>query len=142
MKNVFLCKRGRPDIEVAVSFLSGRVNFATEQDRNKLCRLMNFLVTATNDVNTLEVDDSGTLHWYIYAAFAVHEADVKSQNGSMFTLGKGSIINGSSKQKKNARTSAKSELNAVDERLSHVSWTKKIIEHQDFKIKLTQYIPR
>ena len=38
MKNMFLCKRGRSDVEIGVSFLSGRVREPTEQDSGKLSR--------------------------------------------------------------------------------------------------------
>lgn len=136
MKNMFLCKRGRSDVELGINFLSGRAKALTEQDRHKLCRIMNFLFTAIEDAATLEANDTGTLTWHMDAACAVHPNDMKSQSGSIFTLGKGAIINSSSKQKRNARSSAEAELNAVDEKISAVIWTKKFIEHQNFNIKL------
>ena len=78
---------------------------------------MNFLFTAIEDATTLEAGDTGTLTWYMDAAFAVHANDMKSQSGSIFTLGKGAIINSSSKQKRNTRSSAEVELNAVDNKI-------------------------
>ena len=61
MKNMFLCKRGCSDIELDINFLSGRVKALIEQDRYKLCRIMDFLFTTIEDVTMLEADDMGTL---------------------------------------------------------------------------------
>ena len=127
-ENMFLCKRGRSDVEISVSLLSGRVREPTEQDFGKRSRTMKILVATTDNVTTLEADDSGNLCWCIDASIAIHEKNMRSHNGSMFTMGKGSIINGSCKQKKMARSSTEGELNAVDERLSHDAWTKRFIE--------------
>ena len=59
-----------------------------------------FLKRTRDDVLTLEVNDLQVLLWYVDAAFAVH-SDMKSHTDIVFTLGKGSIISGSTKQKVN-----------------------------------------
>ena len=135
MKVMFLCKRARPDIEPAVSYLSTRTSKPNESDWLKLLRMMSFLKGTRDDVLTLEVSDLQVLFWYVDAAFVVHQ-DMKSHTGIIFTLGKGAIISGSTKQKVNSRSSTKAELNAVDEKLSKIIRTKKILESQGFKIKL------
>jgi hypothetical protein len=86
-------------------------------------------------VLTLEADNCQTLTWYIDAAFGVHE-DMRSQTGSVFTMGKGSIILDALKQKVNSRTSTEAELIAVDDEVSKVLWTKQFLEWQNFKVKL------
>ena len=134
MKIMFLCKRGRPDVELGVSFLSTRISESTEQDYNKLIKLLSFIVTTRNDALCLEVVDSKTLTWYVDAAFAVH-ADMRSHTGSIFTLGKGSIISGSSVQKRNARSSTESEINGVDDKIAKIIWTKKFVDAQDWGFK-------
>jgi hypothetical protein len=134
MKGMFLCKRARPDIDQAIGFLSSRVNEANEEDWKKLLRVLSFLKGTIDDVLTLEADDSNTLTWYIDAAFAVH-ADMKSHTGSIFTMGKGAITSGSTKQKINTRSSTESELIGVDDRISKVLWTKRFVEWQDFRVK-------
>ena len=83
----------------------------------------------------LEADSTGTLCWYIDAAFAVHP-DMKSHTGSTFTLGKGAISSSSTKQKVNSRSTTEAELIGVDDKIAKVIWTKKFIEAQDFKVKL------
>ena len=86
MKSMFLCKRGRPDIEPAISYLSTRTRKANESDWLKLLRKMGFLKGTRNNILTLEVDDSQILSWYINAVFVVHP-DMKIHTGLVFTLG-------------------------------------------------------
>ena len=85
MKTMFLAKRGRPDVIPAVSYLSTRVNFANENDWNKLMKMLGFLKGTKNDILTLEADDSHDLTWFIDASFAAH-ADKKIHTGAVFTL--------------------------------------------------------
>jgi hypothetical protein len=61
MKAMFLCKRGRPDIDPAILFLSSSVNDANEGDWKKLLPVMNFMKGTINDVLTLEANDANTL---------------------------------------------------------------------------------
>jgi hypothetical protein len=133
MKAMFLCKRGRPDISVAISFLASRVQAPNEGDWSKLIRVMAFLKATSEEVLTLEADDSQNIYWYIDAAFAVH-ADMKSHTGAMMSLGKGATIADSTKQKVNSRSSTEAELNAVDDKISKVLWVKKFLEAQGFKV--------
>jgi hypothetical protein len=135
MKAMFLCKRGRSDIQPAISFLSSRVTEPTESDWKKLIRVLTFLKTTRDDLLTLEADDTQTLKWYVDAAFAVH-ADMRSHTGSTFSLGKGMIVSDSTKQKVNSRSSTEAELIGVDDRISKILWTKRFIEYQGFKVKL------
>ena len=104
MKAMFLCKRARPDVEPAVSFLSTRTTRSDENDWGKLVRTLGFLKGTRGGILTLEADDTQTLTWYVDAAFAVHP-DMKGHTGMVFTLGKGAISSSSTKQKFNARSS-------------------------------------
>ncbi len=70
-------QRARPDVDPETGLLSSRVNEATEDDWNKLLRVLGFLKGTVNDILTLEADDENTLTWCIDAAFAVH-ADMTS----------------------------------------------------------------
>ena len=45
---MFLCKRGRPNVGLDVSFLSTRTGKSIEQDYDKLVRLLSFILTARN----------------------------------------------------------------------------------------------
>eukprot|EP00957_Ditylum_brightwellii_P108727 8294282-Ditylum_brightwellii.AAC.1 len=79
MKSMFLCKRGRQDVNPGVGFLLTRVKEATEEDLKKLLKMMGFLLYTIN-------------------VFAVHP-DMKSCKGATFALGKGVISSDSTKQK-------------------------------------------
>ena len=61
MKAMFLCKRARPDIEPAVSYLSMRTTKSDENDWGKLLRTLGFLKGTRDDILTLEADDTQTL---------------------------------------------------------------------------------
>ena len=43
MKAMFVCKRARPDVQTAVTFLATRVKSPTDQDYKKLVCIMEFL---------------------------------------------------------------------------------------------------
>jgi hypothetical protein len=123
MKAMFLCKRARPDISSVIGFFLGRVKHPNEGYWKKLLKEMGYLKGTRDDVLTLEADDCQTLTWYIDTAFAVH-TDMKSQTGTVFTMGKGSIISDALKQKVNSRSSTKSELIGIDDEVSKILWTK------------------
>ena len=123
MKGMFLCKRGRRDIQTGIAFLSTRVTEPNEGDWMKLKKLMNFLKATQDEVATMIADDSQSMKWYVNAAFVVHK-DFKSHTGGTMTLGSGSISSTSTKQKVNARSSTEAETIGVDNMISKVLWTK------------------
>jgi len=135
MKAMFLSKRGRPDVNNAISILSSRVKESNEGYWKKLLHVKNFFKNTRDDIHTLEADNSQELKWYVDAAFAVRPA-MKSHTGAVFTLGKGAIISDSTKQKSNARSSTEAELNGVDDKISKNLWSKKFIEYKGFKVKV------
>ena len=55
-KLFFVSKRGRPDIQVAVSFLTTRVTQPDEDDWKKLLRLMRYIDTSIDLLFTLSID--------------------------------------------------------------------------------------
>ena len=61
MKAMFLCKRARPDITTAISFLSTRVKDPNEGDWDKFVRVMGFLQYTKKNILTLEADNTQTL---------------------------------------------------------------------------------
>ena len=68
-----------------------------EQDLRELKRLVSFLVSTVDDVTMIEADDSGILFWHVDVPFETHNDDKRGQNGSMYTMGKGCMLNGSTK---------------------------------------------
>ena len=133
-KALFLSKRARPDIQIAVAFLCTRVREPTIEDWNKMIRLMDYLKRTQEDCLLISMDDTGTIKWYIDVAYAVHP-DMRSHTGAIMTLGKGAVTSVSSKQKVNARSSTEAELIGIDDIISNVLWTKLFMEHQGIEVK-------
>ena len=131
-KALFLTMRARPDIRLVVAFLCTRVKEPTTYDWAKLVKLMNFLYVTKEDCLTLESDGKWELIWSIDAAFAVHP-DMKSHSGMTMTMGKGSVLSLSRKQKLNTRSSTEAELVAVDDCMAMILWVKYFLEAQGYK---------
>ena len=133
-KGLFLCKRGRPDIQGAIAYLCTCVQSPNECDWMKLVRLMKYLNGTRAKTLRIKADDISVVKWYIDASFAVHD-DYKSHTGATMIMGSGSIQNISRKQKLNTRSSTESELVAVDDIATMVLWTKLFMESQGYDIK-------
>ncbi|KAG7373398.1 reverse transcriptase RNA-dependent DNA polymerase [Nitzschia inconspicua] len=132
MKGMFLCKRGRQDIQTGIAFLATQTNEPTEEDWNKLCKLMSYLKCTSEEVTRVEADDEARIYWWVDASFSVHR-DMKSHTGAVMSLGKGVICSTSTKQKSNARSSTEAELIAMDDVISKILWTKRFLHHQGFE---------
>ena len=87
-------------------------------------------------MTTLRADDTRILSWFGDAAFAVHP-NMKSHTGGSMTMGKGSIINISTKQKLNTKSSTEAELVGADDISSHLLWTNYFLQEQGYEIKNT-----
>ena len=94
-----------------------------------------YYLNGTQDlVLTLSADDLHIIKWMVDAAFAVHP-DFKSHTGATMTMGEGSIINISRKQKLNTRSSTEAELVAVDDVVTMIFWMKYFMEEQGYEVK-------
>jgi hypothetical protein len=134
MKGMFLCKRGRQDIQPGIAFLSTRTTQPNEGDWTKLVKIMNYLKATQDDVASMSADDTQSIMWHVDAAFAVHN-DFKSHTGATLTFGKGVVSSVCTKQKVNTRSSTEAELVAMDDVVSKVLWTHRFIEAQGFIVK-------
>ena len=134
MKGMFLCKRGRQDIQPAIAFMTTRVREPNEGDWKKLVKMMNYLKATKDDIASMSADDTGTIKWHVDAAFAVHK-DMKSHTGATMSLGSGTICSISTKQKVNTRSSTEAELIGFDDVVSKILWSKLFIEAQGFQVK-------
>jgi len=73
------------------------------------------------------------IKWWIDASFAVHP-DMRSHTGATMSLGKGSPISLSQKQKINTKSSTEAELVGVDDAMPLVIWTRNFLEAQGFTV--------
>ena len=126
---LFAAKRARPDIQVAVAFLYTRVKCLTESDYHKLRRLVKYIPMSIHLHLIIRWDQSGELVWSVDASFAVHK-DVRSHTGGCLSLGTGSLISMSMKQKLNTKSSTESELVGCDDCMNFMVWVKLFLEWQ------------
>jgi hypothetical protein len=124
-KLLYLAKRSRPDILLAVSFLTTRVQCSTEDDLSKLHRVFKYIASCPNLGITLEASDSSGIKAFIDASYGIH-ADGKSHSALVSTLGRGPISTSSSKQKIVTKSSTEAELVAESDFASPV------LAHQAF----------
>ena len=118
---LYVAKRARPDLQVAVSFLCKRVKAQNVGDWKKLRRLVRYVHATIHLPLILGSDGTGNIIWSIDASFAVH-MDMKSHTSYCLTLGTGSPISGSQSQKVTTRSSTESELVGVDNVIGYVEW--------------------
>ena len=72
-KGLFFCKRGRPDTQTAMAFLTVQVKEPDQDDWKKLSRKMAHSKGTKDMVLTLEADDLRLVRWHIDASFAAHD---------------------------------------------------------------------
>jgi hypothetical protein len=132
-KLLFLCKRARPDIQLAVAFLCTRVQAPDFDDYKKLSRVMKYLRSTVDMPLTLESDGSNIVKWWADASYAVHP-DLKSHTGGALSLGKGVIYGTSRRQKLNTNSSTEAELVGVSDVMPQVLWTRYFLEAQGFTV--------
>ena len=85
-KLLFIMKRGRPDIETAVSYLMTRVSKSNMKDWEKLKRCLGFLKGTINDVRVIGADSIRDLHVWVDASHAIHE-NMRGHTGGVMSVG-------------------------------------------------------
>jgi len=130
-KLLYMAKRVRPDILLAISFLTTRVSSPNEQDLNKLTRVVHYL-NDTKDLGlTLEVKDHIKVLAYIDASHGVHQ-NFKGHTGGIISIGQGAVHAKSSKQKLNSKSSTETELIGLSDYLSQVLWVRNFLLAQGY----------
>ena len=129
-----MSKRGRPDIQVAVAFLTTRVTGPDSDDWNKLARLMRYIRSTIDLTLTLSTSNFNAIKWWVNASYTVHP-NMRGHTCATMTLGKGSISSISSKQKINARSSTESELIGINDVLGQILWTRNFLIDQGYNMK-------
>jgi hypothetical protein len=108
-KTLFICKRERPNLQTAATFLSTRVKSCEEDDYKKLIRMLQFLRATRVEFLTLSADSLHNVRWWVDASYAVHP-DMRSHTGGAISLGRGVIYGTSKQQKLNTKSSTEAEL--------------------------------
>ena len=133
-KLLFVSKRGRPDIQVAIAFLSTRVTIPDTDDWKKLVRLMRYINATLQLVLTVSVDCFNAIKWWVDVSYATHH-NCQSHTGGTMSMGTGSIFSTSCKQKINARSSTEVELIGINDVAGQILWTKNFLNQQGYDIE-------
>ena len=112
-----------------MAFLCTQVSDPSQQDYNKLTTVIKYIRETIHLPLLIGWDESGVLTWSVDASFAVHQ-DMRSHTGAALTMGKGSLISMSVKQKINTKSSTKAELVGVDDAMNFVVWSKLFFDWQ------------
>jgi hypothetical protein len=133
-KLLYVSKRSRLDIQLAVAFLCTRVSCSTEQDWQKLKQVLEYLRGTLDEYLTLGADDIGMMKTWVDASYAVH-MDMKSHTGGVVSFGIGAVMSKSSKQKLNVKSSTEAELVGASDYLPYPIWAKKFLAAQGYVLK-------
>jgi len=128
-KLLYLSKRVRPDIAVAVNFLTTRVNCPTIEDKKKQLRVLRYLKGTSGHVIHIGGAGNPILTMYVDAAYAVHKMG-QSHSGIMITLGVGPIFIQSIRQKLVSKSICEAELIALSDGMSKLIWIRNLLEGQ------------
>ena len=132
-KLLYLVKRTRPDLLLAVSYLCTCMTAPDVNDWKKLGRCLRYL-KETRELNlTLSSTDLSTIFWWVDASFGVHN-DCRSHTGAVMMMNQGALFALSSKQKLNTRSSTEAELVGVNDAMTMILWMKRLIEAQGYPV--------
>ena len=128
-KLLYLSKRVRPDILLAVSFLCTRVNAPNEEDFRKLEKVLGYL-SLTKDkalVISGDIDPSPKVEVFVDASFSTHD-DGKGHTGCVIMLNGSMVYSQSRKQKICTKDSTEAEIVALSDSLVVIESMSKMIE--------------
>ncbi len=131
---LFSATRAQCDIQTAVLFLTTQVQEPDDDDWVKLVQVLQYLIGTRYLKLIMSADAINfAICWYIDALHQVHE-DCRGQIGCLMTLGKGAVISSSNKMKCNTKSSTKTELIALHDKLPDVIWTRYFVECPGYNI--------
>ena len=111
-KLMFISNRTRQDILTTLSFLTGRVLFPTEEDWQKLARVLQYLGGTKDEKLLIGCTSPYQVHASIDSSFSVHPTG-RSHTGVTVTLGRGVLYSKSTAQKINTTSSCQAEMVAL-----------------------------
>ena len=127
---IFMIKRARPDCLCPLAFLSGRVQAPTQQDWDKMRRLISFL-KQTRERELIIRPTSMRLEAYMDASYGTH-VDRKSHSGAVLTLAGAPYFCKSSRQKTVAKSSCEAEIIAMSDCCGWLIWSHQFLKEQGY----------
>jgi len=111
--------RVKPEIQLAVSYLTTRVQEPNRGDHAKLMRVLGYVKKTRDTGITLRTDGALKLRAYVDASFGCHD-DGKSHTGMCVMLGRAMVYARSTKQKLVTLSSTESEIVGASDRVKEV----------------------
>jgi hypothetical protein len=133
-KLLYVSKRSRLDIQLAIAFLCTRVSCSTDKDWLKLKRVLEYLRGTLDEYLTLGADDLSIMKTWVDASYAVHH-DMKSHTGGVISFGIGAVMSKCSKHKLNTKSSTEAELVGASDYLPYPIWAKKFLAAQGYALR-------
>jgi hypothetical protein len=121
-KALYVTKRARLDISLAIAFLMMRVMSPNIEDWENLRHLMEYLRGDRERPLILGANNEGMLMWYVDVSFAVHP-NMRGHTGGGMTMGRDFPISVFTKQKLDTKSSTESELVGIDDMIPIILWT-------------------
>ena len=128
-KLLYVSKRVRIDIDLAVSYLCTRVAPPTEGDEDKLKRVLSYLQGTKRMERIIGMNGLSYIQTWIDASYAIHR-DMRGHTGGVISFGTGAAIHNCSKQKINTKSSTESEVVRVSDFLSRTMWASYFLNAQ------------
>ena len=128
-KLLYLSHRARPDIALAVSYLTTRVTCSNQDDMGKLHRVLMYINGSLGKGITLSCDGPLRVSSYVDVGFGVHD-DGKSHTGEVKRLGEATVAAKSTKQKMVAKDSTEAELVGMTDKVDSVLKTDEFMRGQ------------
>ena len=132
-KILYLAKRARPDTLTTIAFLTTRVKAPTQQDWDKLERLLKYINGTASFGIVLQADKDICVLVWVDASYGVH-ADGKSHTGICISLGRGAVFVKSGKQRLVTKSSTEAELVGLSDSLTQTIWTRDFLIHQGYNL--------
>ena len=139
MSIAFLASRTRPDLLTAVAFLSSRTFYYDEQDKEKMKRLIKYMIATKDKVMRLSPKNI-RIHVWTDASYGNHVPNRRGQTGIVMSLDYDEVTNNatgfiyanSTKQPLVAQSTAEAELMAQAEGLKYALWMTYLLNELGF----------
>ena len=133
MQLIWLAKRSRPDLLLALSYLNTRVQSRNIHNWKKLARTCKYLHSTCHIPLILKGGSLNSIKWYIDVVFSVHH-NMRSHTGIMMMMGKGCIYGASGRQNINTKSSTEAELMGISDALPQVIWSWNFLRAQGYQV--------
>jgi hypothetical protein len=108
-KLLFVSKMGRPDIQVAIAFLTSHMTAMEDDDWKKLHPLLKYLHSTIPLPLILSIDNFSIIKTWVDASYAIHP-NLCSHTGGAIMMGKGVLFSSPPNRNWTQRVQLKSNL--------------------------------